>query len=196
MAITNDALDTGKVIFQNLKYLKLIPYTDESGDELGTKSFTFDSLLGDSVSLQQDDNTINERESETKSEPVVQNVLLGDWQFAATSIDTQDKILSGVAGWVTGSTDIDIVYAPTSYKPLWCMAILAFNSTDKVLVIPKLKMNSKVVIASLKTSSGQVDIAGTAYAGKLTIDSGTVETTVASIPSEKLETVVPALAGE
>lgn len=196
MAITNDDLTTGKVTLTNLKYMKVIPYTDDSGDTLGTKSFTFDTLLADSVSVQQDDNTVNSRDSETKDEPALENTVLGKYQIAATSLDVQDKILEAMMSWVVGTTDTTVSYAPTSYKPKWCMFIFAFNSTNKCFVAPKVKLNSKVVIASLKTSSGQIDIAGTAYAGKLTIDSTTVETPLASVPDDKLETVVPALAGE
>ena len=195
MAITNDALDSGKVFLTNLKYMKVILYTDETGDTLGTKSFTFDTLLADSVSVQQDDNTVNSRDSETKDEPALENTVLGSYQIAATSLDVQDKILEAMMGWVTGTTDTTVSYAPTSYRPLYCMIIFAFNSTDKCIVAPKVKLNTKLVVASLKTSSGQIDIAGTAYAGKLTVDSAAVETTLASVPDDKLTTVVPALAG-
>ena len=195
MAITNDALDSGKVLLTNLKYMKVIPYTDETGDTLGTKSFTFDTLLADSVSVQQDDNTVNSRDSETKDEPALENTVLGSYQIAATSLDVQDKILAAMMGWVTGTTDTTVSYAPTSYRPLYCMIIFAFNSTDKCIVAPKVKLNTKLVVASLKTSSGQIDIAGTAYAGKLTVDSAAVETPLASVSDDKLTTVIPALAG-
>lgn len=195
MAITNDELTTGKVVLTNLKYMKVIPYTDDSGDTLGTKSFTFDTLLADSVSVQQDDNTVNSRDSETKDEPALENTILGKYQVAATSLDVQDKILEAMMSWVVGETDTTVSYAPTSYKPKWCMIIFAFNSTDKCFVAPKVKLNSKIVIASLKTSSGELQIAGTAYAGKLTIDSTTVETPLASVSDDKLTTVVPSLAG-
>lgn len=193
MAMTNDALDSGKVLLTNLKYMKLIPYTDENGENLGDKSFTFDTLLADSVSVEQDDNTVNSRDSETKDEPALENTVLGSYQIAATSLDVQDKILSAVMGWVTGTTDTDVSYAPTSYKPLWGMIIFAFNSTDKCFVAPRVKLNTKIVISSLKTSSGELQIAGTAYAGKLTIDSTSIETPLASVAEEKLTTVIPSL---
>lgn len=193
MAMTNDALDSGKVLLTNLKYMKLIPYTDENGETLGDKSFTFDTLLADSVSVEQDDNTVNSRDSETKDEPALENTVLGSYQIAATSLDVQDKILSAVMGWVTGTTDTDVSYAPTSYKPLWGMIIFAFNSTDKCFVAPRVKLNTKIVISSLKTSSGELQIAGTAYAGKLTIDSTSIETPLASVAEDKLTTVIPSL---
>lgn len=194
MAMTNDALTTGKVTLTNLKYMKVIPYTDESGDTLGDKSFTFDTLLADSVSVQQDDNTVNSRDSETKDEPALENTVLGSYQIAATSLDVQDKILEAMMGWTIGTTDTTVAYAPSSYRPLWCMIIFAFNSTNKCFVAPKVKLNTKIVIASLKTSSGELQIAGTAYAGKLTVDSTSIETPLASVSDDKLETVIPSLA--
>ena len=193
MAITNNPLDSKKRILSNAKYVKLIPYKDE-GTTLGTNSFTFDTLLADSTSFQNDDPTTNQRDSETKDEPAVQNTVLGAYQFATTSLDVQDEIIKAMMGWTTGTTDNDVVYAPVSYKPLYAMLIIGFTSTTDCLVAPKLKLNTKMVVASLKTSSGEVQITGTAYAGKLTIDSGQVETPSAFVPEAKLSKVIPSLA--
>ena len=188
--MTNDKLNTGKVFFQNLDYLKLIPYA-EGGDALGETAFSFDSLLADSVSLQQDDPTTSQRDCETKDEPVLSSTVLGSYQFTATSLDMQPKIMENFMGWVKGgSSDTDVYYAPSSYQPLYCLAVLKFNGTDKCLVLPKIKLNSKFILASLKTSSGQIDLAGTAVSGKLTIGSSSIETTLAMVPFEKLSTVI------
>lgn len=192
MAIMNDALTTGKKMLTNLKYMKLIPYTDENGETLGDESFTFDTLLADSVSIEQDDNEVNERDCETKDEPALSNTVLGSYQIAATSLDVQPKILKAVMGWLTGSTSTDIAYAPVSYKNSWCMIIFAFNSTDVCIVAPRVKLNSKLVVGTLKTSSGELQIAGTAYTGTITVDSA-VETPLALVPETKLETAIPAL---
>lgn len=192
--MTNNDLNSGKVFLSNLKYLKLIPYTDESGDTLGQTIYSFDTLLADSVSLQNDDPTTNQRDSETKDEPAIQSTILGSYQFAATSLDMQGEILEKFLGWVKGgSTDTDVYYAPVSYKPLYALVILGFNTSDQVIIAPKVKLNSKVVLASLKTSSGQIDLAGTAYAGKLTIGGGKIETPLARAPESKLATLVPGM---
>lgn len=193
MAITNNPLTSNKVFLANLKYMKIIPYTDENGEVLGTESFTFDSLVADETSIEQDDNETNERDSEIRDEPIFSNTVLGSYQIAAVSVDVQDDILKALIGWTIGSTDTDVAYAPTSYQNLWCMIIWAFNSTDKCIVAPRVKLNTKVVVSSLKTSSGEVDIAGTAYTGNLTVDGTTIETPIASVPESKLETVIPEL---
>ena len=192
MAITNNALDKNKILLYGLTELKLIPY---EGDALGTKSFTFDTLLADSVSLQQDENTTNQRDSETKSEPAIKNVILGSWQFAATSLDLQGEILANFGGWVAGSTDKDVYLAPSAYKALYAMAIMKFGSSEMCVVCPKIQINARAVLASLKTSSSECAISGTALEGELTVDSAKKKATVAFVPAEKLETVIPELAG-
>lgn len=194
MAITNNALDKNKIMLYGLTELKLIPYSD--ADTLGTKSFTFDTLLEDSVSLQQDENTTNERGCETKSEPAIKNVILGAWQFAATSLDLQAEIMTNFGGWVAGSTDTDVIIAPTAYKTQYAMAIMKFGSSDMCVVCPKIQIDARAVLASLKTGSGECAISGTALEGELTIDSGKKKATIAFVPAEKLETVIPDLAGE
>ena len=191
MAITNNALDKNKILLYGLTELKLIPY---EGDALGTKSFTFDTLLADSVSLQQDENTTNQRDSETKSEPAIKNVVLGSWQFAATSLDLQGEILSNFGGWVAGRTDTDVYLAPSAYKALYAMAIMKFGSSEMCVVCPKIQIDARAVLASLKTSSSECAISGTAMEGELTVDSGKKKATVAFVPAEKLETVIPELA--
>lgn len=190
MAITNNALDKNKIMLYGLTELKLIPY---EGDALGKKSFTFDTLLADSVSLQQDENTTNQRDSETKSEPAIKNVVLGSWQFAATSLDLQGEILANFGGWVAGSTDADVYLAPSAYKTLYAMAIMKFGSSDICVVCPKIQIDARAVLASLKTSSGECAISGTAVEGELTVDSVKKKATVAFVPAEKLETVIPEL---
>lgn len=193
MAITNNALDRNKILLYGLTELKLIPY---EGDDLGSKSFTFDTLLADSVSLQQDENTSNQRDCETKSEPAIKNVILGSWQFAATSLDLQNDILVNFGGWVAGETDTDVILAPSAYKTLYAMAIMKFGSSTTCVVCPKIQIDARAVLQSLKTSSGECAISGTAVEGELTVDSGKKKATVAFVPAGKLNTVIPKLAEE
>lgn len=194
MAITNDKLDKEKVFLYGVKEVTLIPYA-EGGDALGTNSFTFDSILEDTVSLQQDENTTNERGCETRDEPLIKNIKLGAWQFAMTSLDFQAKILTNFGGWTTGETDEDIVMAPTAYKPVYALAIIKFNSSTTCVVCPKLQIDARATLASLKTSSGECPISGTAIEGDITVDSKKTKATIAFVPDEKLNTAIPELAG-
>ena len=45
---------------------------------------------------------------------------------------------------------------------------MGFNSTEDVLVLPKVKLNSRAVIASMKTDASRGNITGTCYSAYVT----------------------------
>lgn len=154
-------LDTGKRVYANLKKMLYTPYTDE--DTIGSTVYELgESLVGDSVSITPDDNTVNSKDSETTTNPAFENVVLGKAQFAANLVDMQDTVLKEMMGW-TVDASAKFAAAPDSYKPLYAKIELFFNSTDSVIVVPKLKLNAKAVFSTFNTGSGEAQLAGTAY---------------------------------
>ena len=158
MAITKT--DTGRVVLSNAEYVHVTPYVDE--DTLGTTTYDIVDIVGDSLSFTPDDNTINAKESEFKDDPLFENVTLGKYQFAATCIDFQNIVMQHIYGW---EVDGDNVYAPTGYKDKYALIEVCFRNEDIVVVAPKVKLNSKATIGSLKTGTGEGAMAGTAYTG-------------------------------
>jgi hypothetical protein len=51
-----------------------------------------------------------------------------------------------------------------------------FNSTEDIIVLPKVKLNSKAVFASLKTDAARGNIAGTCYSAYVTAGGKTKKT--------------------
>lgn len=158
MAITKT--DTGRVVLSNAEYVHVTPYVNE--DTLGTTTYDIVDIVGDSLSFTPDDNTINAKESEFKDDPLFENVTLGKYQFAATCIDFQNIVMQHIYGW---EADGDNVYAPTGYKDKYALIEVGFRNEDIVVVAPKVKLNSKATIGSLKTGTGEGAMAGTAYTG-------------------------------
>ena len=77
-------------------------------------------------------------------------------------------------GWTDDDTN-GVTYAPNQYKPVYACIIVSFTSTDRRLIAPKVKINSKDVFATLKTSSGEGQLAGSCYTAAVTLgDSDTV----------------------
>lgn len=175
MALTVKILDDGKEVYTNVKQFAAIPYTDSNGETLGTEAYVFDNLEADTVSFTPDDNTTNTRDGETKDEPIVENVTLGSCQFSATSLDMRPEILTAMMGWTEDDVN-GVTYAPSAYKPLYACLLVTFTSTDKMLVAPRVKINSKDVFATLKTSSGEGQLAGTCYSASVGVGDGTVKT--------------------
>ena len=154
--------DTGRVVLANAEYVHITPWTDE--DTIGTDTIDVTNIVGDTLSFTPDDNTVNAKESEFKDDPLFENIVLGKYQFAATCIDFQNTVMEKIFGW---KKDTKGVYAPTGYKDLFATIEVGFRNEDVVVVAPKIKMNSKATIGTLKTGTGEGQLAGTAYAAKV-----------------------------
>lgn len=158
----------GRIFLSNASRLLVTPYIDE--DTVGTTTYDIISIVADTLSITPDDNTINTREWEFGDTPLYETVTLGKVQFAATCIDLQNKILKNIFGWTEVNGD---VFMPKTYVDKYASIVIEFaDETDPIIVLPKVKMNSKVVLASLKTGSAEGQLAGTAYVA----DAGSSET--------------------
>jgi hypothetical protein len=151
-------IDAGRRVFANLKYLYFTPWKSES--EVGTTTYDLVNIVGDTTNLEQAENEINALEHEFSNEPLYENITLGEKTFTTECIDFQDTVLKELFGWkeVDGN-----YYAPTTYKDLFCQVEMGFNSTNDVIVLPKVKLNSRAVIASMKTDASRGNITGTCY---------------------------------
>ena len=177
MAVTT--LDSGKVVFSKATQILFTPYTD--ADTIGTTSYDLVDILADSLSFTPDDNTINSKDAEFRDEPLFENIMLGKIQFAATSTDMQNTIMKELFSWDIDATSSS-AFAPNTYKELWCKIEVVFGDSTPRIVTPKVKMNSKAVISTLKTGSGEGQIAGTCYAQNIKVGTVTKNSPLAFIP--------------
>ena len=177
MAKVTKVLDSGRTIFTNLKYMYVTPWAkkEDGSYELGSDIYDLVNIVGDSTSLEQAENEVNEIEHEFSSEPLYEAVTLGTKSFTTECVDYQNDVLKTLFGW----KEVDgILAAPSDYEELYCAIELGFNSTDKVVVLPKVKMNSRAVLASMKTDVSRGNITGTAYSAwvKTSAGSGALKT--------------------
>jgi hypothetical protein len=177
-------LDAGRRVFSNMKYIYFTPWTDEN--TIGTTTYDLVNIVGDSTSSEQDENEVNEIAHEFSSEPLYENVNLGKKNFSTECIDFQNDVLKELFGWETDESGNAM--APISYKPLYCKIELAFNSTEDIIVLPKVKLNSRAVIASMKTDAAKGNITGTCYSAFVKAGSLEKETDMAVISKANAET--------
>ena len=163
-------LDSGRIVLSNAKYLHVTPY--ESEDKIGTQTYDIVNIVGDTLSFTPDDNTVNSKEWEFGDTPLFENITLGKIQFAATCIDFQNDVLKQLMGWTVDASK-GVMYAPNAYKDLYAVVEVGFKNED-VVVVPKLKLNSKAIISTLKTGTGEGNLAGTAYSANLKTDKDTI----------------------
>lgn len=157
-------IDAGRRVFANLKYLYFTPWTDES--TLGETTYDLVNIVGDTTTVEQAENDINSIEHEFSNEPLYENITLGEKSFTTECIDFQNTVLKELFGWKTDEAGSAL--APTTYKDLYCKIEMGFNSTEDVLVLPKVKLNSRAVIASMKTDASRGNITGTCYSAYVT----------------------------
>lgn len=174
-------VDSGRIILSNAEYLYVTPY--ETEDKIGAQTYDIVNIVGDSLSFTPDDNTVNAKEWEFGDTPLVENITLGKIQFAATCIDFQNDILKTFMGWSTDDKT-GVAYAPNAYKDLFVALEVGFQNEDVVVVVPKLKLNAKAVISTMKTGTGEGQLAGTCYNAKLSTDK---DTTGAETPMAIIE---------
>ena len=165
-------LDTERRVFSNLKGIVFYPWTNESTpSETG---YDLVNIVADSTTVEQAENTVNAIDHEFSSEPLYENIDLGEKSFTCECIDLQNDVLKNLFGWKT--TDGGDAFAPISYKPLYCTIEMSFNSTEDIVVLPKVKMNSRAVFSSMKTNASKGTLSGTCYSAYVKAGSSTEET--------------------
>lgn len=157
--MANITIDTGKRVFANLKSILFTPWTSDS--EVGTTTYDLVSIVGDTTSVEQADNTVNSIEHEFSSTPLYENVALGAKTFTCECIDFQNDVLKNLMGWTV--EEGGDAFAPIAYKDLYCKIELQFNSTEDVVCLPKVKLNSKAILSTMKTDASRGTISGTCY---------------------------------
>ena len=177
-------LDAGRRVFANLKYLHVTPWTDES--TLGSATYDLVNIVGDTTSVEQAENEVNELPHEFSSENLYENVTLGKKTFTTECIDFQNDVLKQLFGWEVGEGGD--AFAPITYKDLYCKIEMGFNSTDDVIVLPKVKLNSRAVIASMKTDASRGNISGSCYSAYVKAGTKEKETDMAVISATNAAT--------
>ena len=165
--MANTVTKTGAtaLLITNVKYL-VATLLDSKGTE--GNSYIFEHILKDTVSMQQDDNDTTTIDNEVSDEPIKEIVRLGKWNVAATIEDVQKDLLVNMCGFKT-STDGKKVFAPASYTERFAKIAVALdagvdsNGTQKLVafVMPKVQLNTKMILESLSTSMAGFSLAGT-----------------------------------
>ena len=153
------------LLITNVKYLvaTLLGSDGSEGD-----SYIFEHVLKDTVSMQQDDNDVTSVDNEVSDEPIKEIVRLGKWNVNATIEDVQKDLLVNLCGFVA-STDGKKLYAPSSYTERFAKIAVAvdggIDSGGKhklvAFVMPKVQLNTKMILESLSTSMAGFSLAGT-----------------------------------
>lgn len=187
MAITRPSgtniYDANRRVFTNLKYLYFGIWEDEA--TAPTQFIDLVNIVGDTTTVEQAENEVNELPHEFSSEPLFENINLGRKTFTTECIDFQNPVLKDLFGWTTDEAGNAV--APIAYKDLYCTIEMGFNTTEDVVVLPKVKLNSRAVLSSMKTDASRGNITGTCYSAWVKAGTLTAETDMAVVAKANVE---------
>lgn len=141
-------------------------------------TYVFEDIERDTTSVAQDDNETTTIDRETSDTPIDEVVTLGKWQVAAELDDTQDDLLIALMGFFKDADGN--ICAPATYTDRYIRFDVAYQIGDDKFVamrVPKLKLNSKLVLENLNSDLGNITIAGTAQNIKVNVDGGKTKDT-------------------
>lgn len=151
-------------VFKQLKHMYVTPYINEA--TVGFTTYDLRGIVSDSVEIAQDDNSVNTKDSEFFDAPLLENTSLGAFQFSSTCVDFQNPVLRDIFQFEESNS---MLFSRAKHKPSWCIIELIFNGDVPSIVIPKLRMDTKIAIGSLKTGSAEGTIRGTAKEQSFTV---------------------------
>lgn len=131
---------------------------------LGTSTYDIHDIVGDTISLTQDDPERTDILWEFGDDPLDTNVRAGAKNFTCQCLDFQDAVLQSLFGCtvVNGAT-----VWPTGYKDLYVYMRIVFENFD--LVMPFVKMDAKTTLENMRTDIARGELSGTLMAKEITI---------------------------
>lgn len=154
----------------------------EVADSPAGDTFIFDEVVRDTTTISQDDNDTTTIENEFSDDPILEIVSLGKFQFASEVADIQKEILVNFAGYTYDSTAKKL-FAPAGYEKRYVKIDLVFkNGTDDAgsdkymsICIPKLQLNSRLMVESTNSNIARLNLAGTAKSIAVTAGGKTIK---------------------
>lgn len=155
---------TGRKLFRKAKSLWLIPYiydSDLNDYILGQVVYDISAIIGDSITLEQQDGTSQTKNNEFINEPLVQNITSGDWKVTAQCLDLQNSVLKSMFGAYTNA-DAGVAAFRGEYETMFAMIRIRFaDSNTPDVYMPKVQMNSRLLLEQMKTRGSQGNLGGT-----------------------------------
>lgn len=157
--------------------------TTETADNPAGDTYIFDEVVRDTTTISQDDNDSTTIENEFSDDPILDIISLGKFQFESEVADIQKDVLVNFANYTYDSTNKKL-YAPAAYQKTYVKVDLVFKNgkdtedNDKYMsiCIPKLQLNSRLLVESMNSNIARLSLAGTATSVALSVGGNTIKT--------------------
>lgn len=158
------------IILSGVKQVLFTPWKED--DTLDLESgvrYDLQNLVGDTVSITQDDNDVNEIPCETRDEPLYEAITLGKYNVTMESGDINPELLAACCGFAL-SADKNIAFAPGSYVKKYAHIEVIMDKMS--FVVPRVLISPNLAIETLKTGIARGVVAGSAYSVDVATGSG------------------------
>lgn len=164
MAVTKSSVSAKKIY--NPKFIYVTPFAD---GVKGETTYSLEDIIRDSTQITQEDAEETQVENELKAEPIINNIKAGAYTFATEVGDMQADLLKALVGFSVDDTSHK-AYAPAGYTEVFAEVTLVFEVGGKYIaaIMPKVQLNSKVLIDSLSSSVGRISVSGIGYTLEVT----------------------------
>lgn len=157
---TND----NRIVLKKAESMMVIPYVYNStvGDYvLGGDVYDISAVIGDSITIEQDDGNTTTKENEFVASPLIECVSGAKYNFTAQCIDLQNAVLKSCFNAMTVNNVDGAAAFNDDHTLLYAAIRIRFKENNKPdVVLPKVQMNSKLLVNQLKTRLSQGNIAG------------------------------------
>lgn len=170
---------TGRKYFRKPESMMLVPYVYDDSDGvndyvLGSDVYDISAVIGDSIAIEQKDGDVDEKFNEFVRTPIVRNVTVGSYDFTAQCLDLQDKVLRALFGAYTASGTNGVVNGvaalPDDYELQYAMIRIRFHNMNlSDVILPKVQMNSNLLLQQMKTRDSQGNVSGTALSQRVAV---------------------------
>lgn len=157
--------DTGRKVFRKAESLEVLPYVYNSTIDdyvLGDTIFDLSAIIGDSITVEQDDGDAQTKVCEFYSEPVVKNVTMGEIKVSAQCLDLQNNVLKSLfAAYYNESSGAAAIRK--DFEPLYALIRVRFAEEHTPdIYLPQVLLNSKLMLQQMKSRGSQGNLGGTA----------------------------------
>lgn len=189
---TND----GRIVLKKAESMMVVPYVYDSsvGDYvIGEDVYDISAVIGDSITIEQDDGETSTKNNEFVAAPLIECVYGAKYNFTAQCIDLQNAVLVSCFNVMTSEGSSGAVAFNDDHTLLYALVRIRFRDESLPDVfIPKLQLNSKLLVNQLKTRLSQGNIAGTARSVFVAVaDSGSTSALSFNVPTSGDTTYTP-----
>lgn len=173
--------DNGRIVFKKAESVMLVPYRWHSQgvytlDALSSEVYDISAVIGDSIVIEQSDGNTEAKYNEFNATPLIESVSGTKYNFTAQCLDLQNKVLRSAFCAMTPTDNYNVpglAAFQADFVTMYALVRIRFKGRETPDVfLPKIQLNSKLLISQLKTRAGQGNIAGTANPVKVAIDRG------------------------